>query len=80
MKNGFGLKYIHRFLNMPYLLLQVKLETHKHLVSHKRFVYRVDWSGLEINPFTPKFGKICSEVVTIRSTDHELSKYILPTF
>ena len=23
MKNGFGLKYIHKFLNLPFLLLQV---------------------------------------------------------
>ena len=25
MKNGFGLKYIHKFLNLPFLLLQVSL-------------------------------------------------------
>lgn len=25
MKNGFGLKYIHKFLNLPFLLLQVSM-------------------------------------------------------
>ena len=31
MKSGFGLKYIHKFFNLPFLLVQVRLKAGFHL-------------------------------------------------